>query len=118
VKYRIRNQHGELEFESLTHLKEAARLGLVDPNDEVLREGSLAWERVGSLAGFALSKTRRRFRIPWLHAALVTAAGAAGLLIRHGHRTQQFYWYAAGLTLAFAVVAGLIQVTASTQKRR
>jgi len=57
MRYRVRTPDGELEYPSLRDVEQAYAQGLVDPQDEVLEEGSTLWRKAGSLP--ALVRARR-----------------------------------------------------------
>ncbi len=46
--YRVRNQYGELQFESFDELKDAFDKRLVEPDDEILETGSTHWRKASS----------------------------------------------------------------------
>lgn len=80
--YRVRNEHGELRFESFTELKEAWQQQLLGPEDEVLEDGSTSWQKAGSLPKLVqFTRERPATMSPelrwYLLAGFVVAVGAA-----------------------------------------
>lgn len=122
MKYRVRNKDGELEYESMQQLEEAARLGFVDPDDELLREGETEWKKASTVP--ALLKGHRAapgfWATPLFRWIGLSVGGGLFALwaINEGHTADKPELYAAGLVAAFAVVGVLFKVTADAQKRR
>ena len=120
MKYTVRNADGQLTYESFEQLKEAAASGLVEPDDEVLREGETEWRKASALPKL-LSKmeTKKKFNptIVWIAISVVGAIGAF-VAIRNGNVKDKPELSAFGRVLAFAVVGILFKVTADTAKRR
>ncbi|HZA13657.1 MAG TPA: hypothetical protein VE618_04150 [Myxococcaceae bacterium] len=48
MSYRVRNEDGELRFNTFEELRDAYLNQLVGPDDEVLENGSTAWRKAGS----------------------------------------------------------------------
>lgn len=125
MKYRVRNQDGELEYESFKQLEEAARTGFLDPDDEFLREGETDWKKVSTQPKL-MPKNRGRsiFATPlarWILLAIMGALFAMWALYKGGTQHElQAKWqlYAAGLTAAFVAAGILFKVTTDAQKRR
>lgn len=120
MKYTVRNADGQLTYESFDQLKAAAVSGLVEPEDEVQREGETEWRKASTLPKL-LSKleTKKKFNpmLVWIGIAVVGAI-VAFVAIRNGDLKEKPELYAFGLVLAFAVVGILFKVTADTAKRR
>ncbi|MGV3622267.1 MAG: GYF domain-containing protein [Archangium sp.] len=120
MKYTVRNADGQLTYESFDQLKEAAASGLVEANDEVLREGETEWRKASTMPKL-LSKmeTKKPFNpmLIWIGIAVVGAIGAF-VAIKNGNVKDKPELYAFGLVLAFAVVGILFKVTADSAKRR
>lgn len=120
MKYTVRNADGQLTYESFDQLKEAAVSGLVEPDDEVQREGETEWRKASTVPKL-LSKleARKKFNpsIVWISISVVGAISAF-IAIRNGNVKDKPELYAFGLVLAFAVVGILFKVTADTAKRR
>lgn len=113
--YRVRNEHGELRFNSFNELREAWLQQFVGPEDEVLEDGSTTWRKAGTLP--KLSAVQRQ-QVPfwqgegrwYLMAVLLVAAGI------------YFVIYGWGL-VSFAIVAALfafflVWTTAAANRRR
>lgn len=119
MKYTVRSKDGELVYESFKQLEQAAQVGFLDPDDELLREGETEWKKVSSQP--ALVKGTRRARwwmtpiLRWL--ALPVVGGLFSLWAIHKGQTQPEYW-AAGLLVAFLSVGVLFKITADAHKRR
>jgi hypothetical protein len=63
AKYRVKSKEGELVFGSFGEVERAWLQGLVEPDDEVLEEGSTRWRRAGSIP--LLAKARRYGNQVW-----------------------------------------------------
>ena len=122
MKYKVRSKDGELEYASFQQLEDAARLGFVDPEDELLREGETEWKKVSSQP--ALVKHERAglaaWNTPLVRWIALSVAGAvfAFWAIHRGNTEDKPELYAAGLTAAFLSVGVLFKVTADASKRR
>ncbi len=57
--YRVRNQYGELQFGSFDDLKDAFEKHLVEPDDEVLEDGSTHWRKASSYPKLVASMQKR-----------------------------------------------------------
>lgn len=122
MKYRVRSKDGELEYESFEQLKDAANVGFVDPDDELLREGETEWKKVSSVP--TLIKGKRSSPgllnnplMRWI-ALCLAGAGFAFWAIHTGHTQDKPELYAAGLVSVFVCAGVLFKVTADAQKRR
>lgn len=122
MKYTVRSKDGELQYESFQQVEEAARLGFVDPGDELLREGETEWKKVSSYPRLVSHKHQR---VAWWSSAmfrwiLLSLGGAvfAFWAIHRGNTEDRPELYATGLLAAFLVVGVLFKVTADAQKRR
>ena len=122
MKYRVRSKDGELEYESFKQLEDAARLGFVDPDDELLSEGQTEWKKVSTVP--ALLKGKRSgggfTRTPLFRWIVLSVAGGVFALwaIHKGHTEDKPELYAAGLVAVFAVAGVLFKVTTDASKRR
>lgn len=116
MKYTVRNADGELTYESLEQLREAADAGLVAPDDEVKREDEGIWRKASALPKLR-SKLTRHFNpmLLWIAVAVLGSIGAFVAIRRGGEQPEL---YVLGLVLAFAVVGVLFKVTNDTAKRR
>ena len=121
MKDRVRNKDGELEYESFKQLEEAARMGFVDAEDELLREGETEWKKASSQPSLMKAKgTRRLWNNPllrWVALSLVATLFAMWA-IHKGNTQDKPELYAAGLAAAFVAAGILFKVTADAQKRR
>jgi hypothetical protein len=122
VKYRVRNGDGELEYESFKHLEEAARLGLVDPDDELLREGETEWKKASTQPSLLKARPSPLAAwnsplVRWIGLSVVGALFAMWAIHKGSTQDKPELW-AAGLTAAFVSAGVLIKVTADAQKRR
>ena len=119
MKYRVRSKDGELEYESFKQLEEAAQVGFLDPEDELLREGETEWKKVSTQP--ALMKGKRRtswWTNPLLRWVVLPVLGGCFSLwaLAKGEESPEFYAF--GLLVAFLSVIVLFKVTADAQKRR
>ncbi|MGA9524561.1 MAG: hypothetical protein WBV82_24100 [Myxococcaceae bacterium] len=57
--YRVRNQYGELQFGSFDALKDAYEKNLVEPDDEVLENGSSQWRKASSWPKLVAARHKR-----------------------------------------------------------
>lgn len=120
MKYTVRSKDGELTFEGFDQLKEAASAGLVEGDDEVLREGETTWRKASELPKLMTRlATKKKFNplLVWISVAVLGAVGAF-VAIRKGNTDDQPEFYAFGLLLAFGVVGLLFKVTSDAGKRR
>ncbi|MDP1822063.1 MAG: hypothetical protein Q8L48_02440 [Archangium sp.] len=122
MKYRVRSKDGELEYESFQQLEEAARMGFVDADDELLREGESEWKKVSTLPSLL---KRKRGGLSVFRTALtywIVAAIGAGLFafwaLATGNTGDKADLYAEGITAAFVCAGILFKVTVAAQKRR
>jgi hypothetical protein len=122
MKYRVRNKDGELEYESFKQLEDAARMGFVDADDEVLREGETEWKRASTLPSLLQGKRAGAavWNNPIFRWVVLSVAGAIFAIwaIHKGNTEDKPELYAAGLTAAFVAAGILFKVTADAQKRR
>lgn len=122
MKYRVRSKDGELEYESMKQLEDAARLGFVDPDDELLREGETEWKKVSSVPSLTRGKGSglASWNSPIVRLIALAVAGAifAFWAIHEGNTADKPELYAAGITAAFVSAGILFKVTADAQKRR
>src|SRR5947209_5268436 len=49
MRYTVKNQDGELTFDSLHHLRTMFEQGLVEPDDQVREEGSELWRKAAAM---------------------------------------------------------------------
>lgn len=123
MKYQVRNEDGELQFDSYAELLKAATAGLVEPNDEVRREDEQTWRKASALPGLlkATGGGPALWQTPFFRWIVLSVAGAAfAIWAIHTGRTQDKpELYALGLVVVFVVAGVLFKVTtdASRPKR-
>ncbi|MBX5482312.1 MAG: hypothetical protein IRZ16_10825 [Myxococcaceae bacterium] len=123
MRYRVRNEHGELTFESFDELKQAVRQSLVDASDEVQEEGSTVWRRADSLPRLMAAKQERPPLMEsegrwYVIAALVLLVGIALTLALTRARTPSQALVAFGIVFALALFATSIFVYFAGRKKR
>lgn len=121
MKYSVRNKDGELTYESRAHLNEAARTGLVEPDDEIKREDESAWAKASTLPGLIVEQKKQSlFATPYFRWVLLAVAGsiAAFVLIYKGRTTGDLELQAAGVGIVILVAVILIRITTNAQRRR
>lgn len=119
MKYTVRNADGQLEYESFKQLEEAVRMGFVDPEDELLREGETEWKKVSSQPTLLKPRGRRSFlanRLSLWIGVAVACGGAAFWMSWQAQEKPELY--ALSLVFAFAAVGVLFKVTTDAAKRR
>jgi hypothetical protein len=121
MKYTVRTRDGELTYDSRAHLNEAARLGLVDPDDEVKREDESAWVKASKLPGLiATVQKPSPLANPFFRWVMLAVAGAiaAFVLIYKGRARGELELQAAGVGIVILVALILIRITTNAQRRR
>jgi hypothetical protein len=118
MRYRVRTPEGELEYENLLQVEQAYVSGLVEPEDEVLEEGSTLWRKAATIP--ALARARGTGARDWAHKnsqllAIVIAA-AAGLFALILMRMGYGLWSLAP-ALAAASMAGRVTYKAFNRRR-
>src|SRR5258705_12394631 len=63
MKFKVRTQEGELEFQSFGEVERAWLMGLVGPDDELLEEGKTMWRKASTFPH--LISARRRGEQAW-----------------------------------------------------
>jgi hypothetical protein len=115
VKYTVKNSDGQLTYGSMEEVKTAYVLGLVEPEDEVLEDGSTMWRKAGAIPLLVTARKVSNLRghsnalRGWVIGALVLSFFAFYFLIKGS-------WIWGGLT-ALGVVVLLIQVTVVAAKK-
>ncbi|MCU0701873.1 MAG: hypothetical protein MUC96_35670 [Myxococcaceae bacterium] len=122
MKYRVRNQDGELEFESFGQLEQAWLMGMVEPSDEVLQEGHQKWRRADSVAVLATAKRHgdNVWGGSWFLFVLIgVALGTVALVLFKQAATEKndLKW-GLGFLVAIVDVVLMTRVTVNAQKRR
>jgi hypothetical protein len=117
MRYRVRTQEGELDYESLGQLEQACVQGLVEPEDEVLEEGQGTWRKVASIPALARVKAAsprlgERAQVVTILAVVLLGVGALVLLFGESARYRLL-----GLTLALLITALLSRVTLKAFRR-
>ncbi|MFZ5445958.1 MAG: hypothetical protein ACOZQL_38560 [Myxococcota bacterium] len=122
MKYRVRNEDGEVEFESYAELLEAASAGLVEASDEVKREDEAAWRKASALPGLlrATSGGPRFWHSPYFRWIFLSLVGAvfAGWAIHTGRTQHRWELLATGLVVVFVLAGVLFKITADASKPR
>ena len=100
MSYRVRNEHGELRFETFDDLRDAYLQRLVESDDEVLENGSTTWRKAGSFPTLARALDARPTALQrearWYVLAVVLLASGAYFVI--------YGWN----LVTFAVVAAIV----------
>ncbi len=113
MKYTVKNEDGQLTFDSLTHLRQMYEQGLVSPGDDVQAEGSTVWRKVEALPelrGVGLPRSSSKW--PWWGVvSALSLVGALYALIR-----VRSYIVAAALMVPVIVMSQRAFV--QTMKRR
>jgi hypothetical protein len=113
MKYRVKSQDGELEYESHAQLQQAFDVGFVDAEDQVLKEGGTDWVAARTLVKQrAKVPTWRSQQLLWVYAAIGLAGSAFYLFAR-----DEYVWGAASI---FVLVMVLFKITrdANAVRRR
>ena len=82
MKYTVKNEDGQLTFDSIVHLRQMYEQGLVSPDDQVQPEGATTWRNVGAMPELREATAAKRSeadRWPWW--GLVSALSLIGALI-------------------------------------
>ena len=114
MKFRVRTQEGELEFQSFGEVEKAWLMGLVGPDDELLEDGKTMWRKASSFP--LLVNARRTGEQAWggswfLWTVIGILLGSATMwLIKAGE-----HLYGGFLGLMTAMV--MIHVTVRAAKR-
>ena len=121
MRYSVRTKDGELTYDSRAHLNEAARMGLVDAEDEVKREDESVWVKASKLPGLIVEQKKpSAFANPFFRWVLLSVAGsiAAFVLIYKGRLRGELELQAAGVGIVILVAVILIRITTNAQRRR
>ena len=80
MKYIVKNEDGELTFDSLTHLRVMYQQGMVEPTDRVRAEDSEIWRQAGAIPELrdAISTQRADSSVAM---GIMAAFGCLGALI-------------------------------------
>src|SRR5689334_7398992 len=114
MKFKVRNQEGELEFQSFGEVERAWLMGLVGPEDELLEDGKTMWRKANTFPH--LVNARRTGEQAWggswfLWTVMGIMLGSSAMwLIRDGY-------YLAGGTLGLMTAMVMTHVTVKASKR-
>jgi hypothetical protein len=115
MKYRVRNQDGELEYGSFGQVEQAWLMGLIEPEDEILEEGKTMWRKAKSLP--LLVRARRSGDQVWMGTwfiwILIGVIGGSAALYQFHEKN-----YAVGFIIAFAVAAVMFNITVKAYQKR
>jgi hypothetical protein len=114
MKYTVRSKDGELTYASFGAVEHAWLAGLVDPEDELLEEGTTKWRRADSFP--LLVRARRQGNQVW------GGSQAAWIIIGVTFGSASLYLlvkgnYLIGGVIAIIVTTLLFKVTYSASKR-
>lgn len=121
MKYFVRNQDGELHYDSYAQVLSAASSGLIDPTDEVRREDEKEWKKASSIAGlFRAAAPVPLWKRGYSRTLLFAVLGSvfAFWAIHRGNSTKSVELTVTGIAVAFAVAGVLFKVTQDAQKRK
>jgi Flp pilus assembly protein TadB len=116
MAYRVRNEDGELRFQTFEDLRQAYVQQLVGAEDEVLEDGSSTWRKAGSLPKLVQALRARPTAIEregrWYLLALV--------LLSAGVYFIAFGWNIVSFAVVAAIVSAFLLWTtfASARRRR
>ncbi len=118
MKFTIRNQDGQLEYQSFGQVEQAWLMGFVEPSDEILEEGKTMWRRADSFP--LLAKARRHGDDVWngswfLWVVIGVVGGTIALTLM---ASKDWVLKAGGLALGFAIAVVMVNVTIKAQRRR
>lgn len=114
ARWTVRTKEGELVYESFGAVERAWLQGLVEPDDELLEEGTTRWRRAGSVP--ILAQARRQGDQVWggtqsAWAAILVVLGSVALyLLVH----KQWAW---GGILAIVVTSLFFKITYSAFRK-
>jgi hypothetical protein len=114
MAYRVRNEHGELRFDTFEHLRDAYLQHLVEPDDEVLENGSQTWRKAGSFPALVRALEARPTALGrearWYLLALVLLGSGAYFVV--------FGWGLVSFAIVAAIIASFVIWTTFTSFRR
>ena len=116
MKYRGRNEDGELEFESIKQLLEGVRTGFVEFGDDVLMEGESEWRKVSTVIkveGSRLAPAWLRMIDRW-----VLAACSLGLLALYSLLTGGYVVGGVAIFIMVNVIGRVVRDAAKKRDRR
>jgi Flp pilus assembly protein TadB len=116
MPYRVRNEDGELQFQTMDDLRDAYAQQLVEAEDEVLEDGASSWRKAGSFPALVQARKARPTALEregrWYLLAMI--------LLCAGVYFVAFGWTMVSFAVVAAIVAGFLVWTtfASTRRRR
>ncbi len=116
MAFRVRTPDGELSYPTLLDVERAFHLGLVDPEDEVIDEGTGATYRAREHPALAPPPPRRFWQNRAAQPARVAVALSLALAALLAGATQQ-WWLALPTAAAAALVTVRIAITAQSRPR-
>jgi len=116
MKFRVRNQDGELKFDSFGAVEQAWLQGLVGPEDEILEEGATKWRKAKTFP--LLAQARRHGDHVWggtqaLWIFTTIALGSFALYTMVKGR----WWIALLLTVALCLILSRVTYHAFTRNK-
>lgn len=115
MKYTVKNEDGQLTFDSLTHLRQMYEQGLVSPEDQIQPEGSTTWRRADALPELQGLAPRRPDEARWhlwgMAAALCLTAALYALV-----KARSFIL--AGALMVPVLIMSQRAMVKSTRRRR
>jgi hypothetical protein len=121
MKFRVRTQEGELEFQSFGEVERAWLMGLVGPDDELLEDGKTNWRKASSFP--LLVHARRTGEQAWggswfLWTLIGVLLGSSALwLIRLGYQANEWRFYVYGGLLGLMTAMVMIHVSVRAARR-
>jgi hypothetical protein len=120
MAYRVRNEHGELRFDTFEHLRDAYLHHLVEPDDEVLENGSETWRKAGSfpalVRAFEARPTALRREARWYLLAL--ALLGSGVYVVVFFDRKEIGWRLVSFAIVATIIASFVIWTTFTSFRR
>jgi Flp pilus assembly protein TadB len=116
MSYRVRNEHGELRFETFDDLRDAYLQHLVEADDEVLENGSSTWRKAGTFPTLVRALEARPTSLQREARWYVLAA----VLLVSGVYFVVYGWNLVTFAVVAAIVASFVAWTtfASFRRRR
>ncbi len=86
MRYRVKNEDGELSFGSFGEVERAYLQGLVEPDDEILEEGSTRWRKASTIPLLVQAGRRRNAwggtQSLWIVVAVVFGSAALYMIAK------------------------------------
>ncbi len=114
MKYTVKNEDGQLTFDSLTHLRQMYEQGLVSPEDQVQPEGAATWRRVDAIPELREATAQHVRASPWKWWGVVSALALTGAL----YALVRVRSFAIAAVLMIPVVIMSQRAFVQTMKRR